>query len=247
MSETINPGELFQRFLREQTAAHAEGLGVTVPEGLVLPFEDSPLRPLDARAAWTDAVAVAVTFPGVTIPTKWTVPPDWPGLLLALEPAADVPFALGNFPQRVRSLTQLLQRQPAKLSQLGARGELQSWSETVTDPLARLLAAGVLRLAGDVDGAAKVLGGRFPASLSALRANEQAALTWQRGEHAAAQKLWQGQPDSPAVLFNRGLASLFLGEREPARKALDDARAALPESNSWHHLASVYRTLADLE
>jgi hypothetical protein len=247
MSEPIDPAELFQRFLREQTAAHADGLGATLPEDLVLPFEDSPLRPLDARAAWTDAVAVAATFPGVTIPAKWPVPPDWSALLLALEPAADVPFALGNFPQRVRSLTLLLQRQPTKIVPQAASSEVLAWATEAREPLAKLVAAGVLRLVGDLEGAGKLLGGRWSAALAPLRGNEQAALTWQRGEYAAALKLWCGQPESPAVLFNRGLASLFLGEREPAGIALAAAGAALPESSAWHHLASVYRTLAELE
>ena len=35
MSEIIDPAELFQRFLSEQTTAHAEGLGQAMPEGLV--------------------------------------------------------------------------------------------------------------------------------------------------------------------------------------------------------------------
>jgi hypothetical protein len=247
MSEIIDPDLLFQRFLSEQTAAHADGLGQAVPEGLVTPFEDSPLRPLDARAAWTDAVAVVAAFPGVNVPAKWPAPPDWSAHLLALESAADVPLALGNFPQRVRSLTLLLQRTPAMPVPQGARPELVAWAQETTDPVAKLLGAGVLRLVGDFDAAGKLLGGRWPAALSALRANEQAALAWQRGDHAAALKLWQAQADAPPVLFNRGMASLFLGQRGAARTALEDACAGLAESSSWHHLASVYRTLAELE
>lgn len=246
MSATINPADLFERFLSEQTAAHTQGLGQTLSEGLVTPFEDSPSRPLDPRAAWGDAVAVAAVL-GVTTPEKWPVPPEWAALLLALEPAADVPLALGNFPQRVRSLTLLMQRQPATPTPTTANADLLAWAASASEPMTKLLAAGVLRLVGDFDAAAKLLGGRWSAALSPLRGNEQAALAWQRGDREAALKLWQAQAETPVVLFNQGMANLFLGQRAAARKALEGACAALPESSSWHHLASVYRTLAEME
>ncbi len=241
-----DPGELFQGFLQAQAEAHAEGLGTPTIDGLVTPFEDTPFRPLDARAAWTDAVAVVGLFPGVGQSTIGAVPPTWPGLLLALEPTADVPLALGHFPQRVRSLTLLLRRVPTPTTTIGDRSDLLTWARSQAGPLPRLLAAGVLRLTGELDACADLLNVDVPASLESLRANESAALTWQRGDHRAALAAWQTQPAGPAVLFNRGLACLFLGEKGPARTALDAACAALPESGAWHHLASIYRTLIDL-
>jgi len=247
MSATIDPGELFERFLREQATAHVEGLGTTLPEGLATPFEDSPLRPLDAKAAWLDAVAVAAWFPRVEAPAQWPVPPEWGGLLVALEPAADVPLSLGQFPQRVRSLALLLRRRPTPTAPAGDGTDLVAWAGTVTKPLPRLLAAGVLRLAGHLDAAADLLAKPVPAALTALRDNELAALAWQRGDHAAALAAWRELADSAAVQFNRGMAYLFLGERDGARTALDAACAALPESSAWHHLASVYRALVELE
>jgi hypothetical protein len=47
------------------------------------------------------------------------------------------------------------------------------------------------------------------------------------------------------VLFNRGMAALFLGESADARAALSRAVALLPESSAWHHLARLYLTLAE--
>jgi hypothetical protein len=238
---------LFQTYLQDQVQAHAEGLGTSLPEEMVTPHEDSPIRPLDARPAWQDACAVVGLFPGVAAPTAWDIPPEWSALLHTLESATDVPLSLGNFPQRVRSLALLIRRQPVPVTPASERPELLAWARTQSSPLPRLLAAGLLRLVGMFDEAANLLALPVPMELAALHANEQAALTWQRGDHRAALASWLKQADSPAVRFNRGMAYLFLGERPLAQTELDAVCAALPESGSWHHLASLYRTLAEME
>jgi hypothetical protein len=57
--------------------------------------------------------------------------------------------------------------------------------------------------------------------------------------------MWQAQEPSIPVLFNRGMAALFLGQTEAAQEALRQAAAGLPETSAWHHLARLYLTLAD--
>ena len=42
------------------------------------------------------------------------------------------------------------------------------------------------------------------------------------------------------------LAELFLGRPTEARRHLQAAVAGLPETSAWHHLASLYLTLADI-
>ena len=108
------------------------------------------------------------------------------------------------------------------------------------------MAAGVLRVAGQFDAAADLLRGWRPSSeWRAVHANEEAALAWHRGQAKEAAALWQNQPDSVPVLFNRGMAALFLGDAATAQAALTAATAALPETGAWHHLGRLYLALAD--
>ena len=83
-----------------------------------------------------------------------------------------------------------------------------------------------------------------PAEWRAAHANEEAALAWHRGRADEAAALWQKQSESVPVLFNRGMAALFLGDAVTAHEALTRAAAALPETGAWHHLARLYLALA---
>ena len=112
-----------------------------------------------------------------------------------------------------------------------------------------LLAAGILRLGRQFDDAAELLGrhqASTPADWQAARANEEGALAWHRGEVEEAVTLWQQQPPSAPVLFNRGMAALFLGKPAEARPLLAEAVAQLSEQSGWHHLGHLYLALADL-
>ena len=104
-----------------------------------------------------------------------------------------------------------------------------------------------LRLAGEFERAAEFVRqheDEVPAEWQAAWANETAALAWHRGDAEAALKLWSEQPDSVPVLFNRGMACLFLGRHAEAKAHLSQAIAQLPESSSWHHLGALYLALA---
>jgi len=46
------------------------------------------------------------------------------------------------------------------------------------------------------------------------------------------------------VLFNRGMAALFLDRPAEARADLRKATERLPESSGWHHLGRLYLALA---
>ena len=60
--------------------------------------------------------------------------------------------------------------------------------------------------------------------------------------------LWQTRGDHKHLptLFNRGMAALFLGRPAEAREPLSRAVSGLPDDNSWHHLARLYLTLAEM-
>jgi tetratricopeptide (TPR) repeat protein len=240
--------ELFSEYLKGQTAAQAAGLGFAEPNGEVEPYEAVPVQPVDPALAWTDALAAAGCFAG-TAKVNAATPPDWPVLVAAQEPALALAFSLGNFPQLVRNLHPLLAG--GDLTALRARptpGEpapaLVEWARTCTGHPQRLLAAGVLRLARQFDEAADLLRRTPPAEWQAAHANEEAALAWHRGRAEEAAALWRKQPESVPVLFNRGMAALFLGDAATARESLTKAAAALPETSAWHHLARLYLALA---
>ena len=60
-----------------------------------------------------------------------------------------------------------------------------------------------------------------------------------------------GPPDgdvaeTPAVLFNRGMALLFLGQLTEARMVLTKAVAVLPEAGGWNALARLYLAVAEI-
>jgi tetratricopeptide (TPR) repeat protein len=104
----------------------------------------------------------------------------------------------------------------------------------------------VRRLARAYEAAAELLeqGPAVPAEWQQAWQNERAALAWHRGSAEEALALWQEQADSVPALFNRGMASLFLGRPEEARASLGLAVAALPDNSSWHHLGQLYLALA---
>jgi tetratricopeptide (TPR) repeat protein len=240
--------ELFRNYLKRQVVAQATGLGYAEPADEVVPYEAVPVQPVDPRLAWDNAVAVLPHLaPGLAPPA---VPPDWPTLVAAGEPAVAVAFCLGNFPQMVRNLQPLLGGDLAALRALpparsAATPGLLEWANETHRGVPALLAAGVLRLAGQFDDAAEVLrGADVPASLQALQANEAAALEWHRGQADEALASWQAQPASVPVHFNRGMAALFLGRIEDAHAALTEAVGQLPETSAWHHLGQLYLALA---
>jgi tetratricopeptide (TPR) repeat protein len=108
-----------------------------------------------------------------------------------------------------------------------------------------LVAVGVLRLARRFDEAGRLLArSDTPAEWRDLHANEEAALAWHAGRAEEALALWQAQEPAVPVLFNRGMAALFLGQAAAARPALAQAVEALPETSPWHHLGHLYLALA---
>lgn len=246
--------ELFKQYLHRQMAAQAEGLGFADPDGLAVPHEAVPMQPVDPRLAWEDALAVmrwSRNEDASTPEPRGEAPPDWPGLVAALEPAIALAFCVGNFPQMVRNVQPLLAGGDlAALPQTPPRPAiappaLLEWASTVRSYPQLFMAVGVLRLARRFEEASELLNSKkaVPAEWRALRDNEEAALAWHRGDSDEALALWQNQKPRLPVLFNRGLAALFLGRADEARIALEKAVSQLPETSAWHHLGHLYLTL----
>jgi tetratricopeptide (TPR) repeat protein len=175
------------------------------------------------------------------------VPPEWPTLVAQQEPAVALAFCLGNYPQMVRNLHPLLTREPAALRDVPGQPvsapALIEWTNRNHDGPHQLLAAAVSRLARRFDRAEELLT-TVPGGWQNVHNNEVAALAWHRGQAEKALALWQSAPESAPVLFNRGMALLFLGRPGEAIEPLKKASAALPESSPWYHLGRLYLALA---
>jgi tetratricopeptide (TPR) repeat protein len=230
--------DLTVRFLA--TRSDAAATAVEPGEGEVEPHEVATGFRVDPSAAWNDATCQISAAAG-----PLPLPPDWGTLVNQPAPTFAVPMALGSFPQRVRDLQPLLTKfDAAELRPSGSQTPvpglvgLRGW---IAKNAARqpLLAAGVARTIGDFPTAERLLTGA-----DADSRNERAALLWQRGDCETALTAWESEPESPAVLFNRGMAQLFLGKLEHARTTLTQAIAALPEASGWNALARLYLAVA---
>jgi len=246
--------DLLARYLQRQADAHATGFAAVESAGEVVPFDAAPVQTVDPRLAWDEALAALHFFSPETPTRSWTAPPDWPMLVASQEPATALAFGAGNFPQLVRYVRPLLDGtdlsalRPSAGRPLGVPA-LIAWAQQQKEWPGRLVALGALRLARQFD-EADALGAQqrqsVPPSWQAAWANEEAALLWHRGRADEAATLWSKQADSVPVLFNRGMAALFLGRSAEARSWLQQAGDQLPEPGAWHHLAGLYLALAEM-
>jgi hypothetical protein len=112
-----------------------------------------------------------------------------------------------------------------------------------------LLCAGISRLGRDFNGAKARLDpleANIPSAWHPAWQNESASLAWHMGHTERARAMWQAQPDSIPVLFNRGMAALFSDQPVVARANLAATIEKLPATSAWHHLARVYLVLAEM-
>ncbi len=244
--------DLLACFLSRQSEATAAGMAAVVPAE-VEPYEAVPVQAVDPRQAWDEATAVLAYFGGSEKLGK--APAEWPSLVAAQPSHTGLAFTAGNFPQMVRDLlplyrTESLAALPASDGPPIAAAGVEDWAQAAgrdgSFPQA-LLALGALRLARQWDAAEalrQTCAGRVPATAADAWANEEAALLWHRGQREEAARRWEALPESVPVLFNRGMAALFLDRPADARTALRKAAEQLPESSGWHHLARLYLALA---
>jgi hypothetical protein len=249
--------ELLARYLARQASAHGMGLGAATG-GEVVPFEAEPVQPVDARLAWEEALFAVAFFAPKFKQRTFAAPPQWAELVTAHEPAMALAFCVGNYPQLLRSFQPLLQT--ARLADLKPTGEnrptpapaFTDWAKQTanrTQYPQTLLALGGLRLAKHFDLATQLLADHqadVPAEWRSAWANEAAALAWQRGHCEDALAHWRSQAESVPVLFNRGMAELFLDRPAAARAPLTQAVEQLADASAWHHLARLYLTLAEI-
>lgn len=237
----------------ESVAAGAAAMGEVEPHEVAVGFRADP------RLAWNEGVET-LTVCGVAVGAEVKPPAEWAAIVVRHSSMPAIPFAAGNYPQRVRELGSLIQaKDRTRLRPLGEATKSQPVSTTVrdwtdkqlqqTDFARKILAIGLLRSAHDFSYASSVLEkvkASADESQRVILANEEAALLWHQGSTDSARKVWQSLAETPAVCFNRGMAALFHGDQNEAREFLGKAVNALPESSAWHHLANVYLSLVEL-
>lgn len=234
---------LMVRFLASRSDAAAAA--VEFGESEVEPHEVAAGFRVDPRAAWLDATAT-ITTGGNAPPPSIQPPNEWASLVSQPAAAFALPMAPGHFPQRVKDLHPLLAKfNPTELRPGGNQhpttgfAGLRNWLSK-SGPNAPRIAAGIARTLGDFDTAATLLASESDCE------NDRAALQWMRGECEAALAAWDTQPESPAVLFNRGMARLFLNQLPEARATLQKAVEAIPETSGWNALARLYLAVAEI-
>jgi tetratricopeptide (TPR) repeat protein len=245
--------DLMVRFLASRSDA-ASGSAVEPAGGEVEPYEVAAGFRVDPRAAWTDATDALPARP-----EQSKLPTEWASLVAQPAAAFAVAHAAGNFPQRVKDLQPLLASfDPAEMRPSGSQppsqglSGLRTWIIRETkknQPVPALLAAGVARSIGEFDWAEELLNAAESLCEGELRAaweNERAALLWHRGRSEDALAVWNALAESPAVLFNRGMALLFLGKLTEARAALTRAVAVIPEESGWNALTRLYLAIAEI-
>lgn len=252
-------GQLFADFMR--TRAAGPEIEPFIAE--VLPYQASGVHPVDPRLALEEAVeAAAFLLPANDAePFKlnnFKVPGCWGMLVRAHDGNLGVPLCLGNFPQMIRDIAPFLagkdlakaQAKPAQPLDLGDQGELEAWGVKMLAkdrPAEALFAVAALRMVRRFDESERLLQQvQLKGSPVPLLENERAALAWHRGQNEAAKKLWAAHPkqQSPAVLFNRGVAALFTDQPREAAHHLTQALAVLPDKSAWHHLGRLYLLVA---
>lgn len=233
---------LMVRFLAARSDAATAA--VETGEGEVEPHEVAAGFRVDPRAAWLDATSAVAT--GSAPASGAPLPTEWASLVGQPSAAFAVPMAAGHFPQRVKDLQPLLVKfVPSDLRPSGSQhplpgfAGLRAWVAKSGAANPRV-ASGIARTLGDFDTAAKLLDGVSGCD------NDRAAGLWAEGKCDAALIAWEAMPDSPAVLFNRGMAKLFLGRAADARPALQKAVDAIPEASGWHALARLYLAVAEI-
>lgn len=243
--------DLLMRHLDQEASAQIQGIQ-PVAASEVEAYDAVPGQRIDAQLGWSEA-KVALRELGHS--SEIAPPGDWSSLVAMAESQFALPLAAGHYPQAVRDLLPLYRADsPAALDSKPIRGQnfpgLVEFASQAGDRWGQfLIGVGALRLAGQCGKAAELLEARredIPAEWQAMVANEWAATMWMSGRRAEAAAKWQELPESVPVLFNRGLAALFLGQPEQARAALSEVVAKLPESSGWHHLARLYLTLAQV-
>jgi hypothetical protein len=245
---TSDLASLFQSFLERQIASP----GVLPDSGEAVPHQTGLLQQLNANDCWKAAVVPLELITGLAV--EFSPPLGWGTLVEELKPLVALPCAAGNFPQLVRPVASLFRLGTAPAPNPEGHslpGSLAAWAESAARNSRHaecLVALGILRTSGDlekVNSLVPIIRSSLPNQWRAALGNEEAALAWQQGRTEEAYAMWMAEPASTPILFNRGMAALFLRHSTEAKATLSTTVTQLPKAGAWHHLAMLYLALAE--
>jgi hypothetical protein len=247
-AETGTPSlaELFAGYLNQ-----AEVTPVDAASGVVEAYDAGLAHPVDAALAWRGALSCLA---GIGDLSGIERPPEWITLVQARDSYPAVAMAAGNYPQMLRDLPGLVQAEnladfravPAPDQNLPG---LSSWAGRTAQVsfAGRMLAAGLLRLAGQFSAAKEFLSDAAGLSKSQnqILQNERATLQWSLGNFDQASQVWHEHSQTPFGAFNLGMSELFHKPGE-ALPHLQAAVGMLADDDPWRHLAGIYLALAEM-
>ncbi len=219
--------------------------------GVVEAYDTGLSHPVDAALAWRGALSRLADAGDLTGIER---PPEWISLVQARESYPAVAMAAGNYPQMLRDLPGLVQAENlAELRTLPAPDQnlpgLASWASRAAQVsfAGRMLAAGVLRLAGQFAAAGEYLGDSADLTKrqNDILQNERASLQWSLGNCDQAISGWRELSETPFGMFNLGMSALFHKPAE-ALPYLQSAVKMLGDDEGWRHLAGIYLALAEM-
>ncbi len=224
----LSVAQLVRRALQQMGHQHQHNLALPA-QGAVEPHMAVDSLALEPELAWQATLEVLLS----PLRAQLTTPPGWPAWMERLPATGWLVHAVGEFPQRLAMESVL-------------EGDLLSPALVDTPPLPHgkspadhLLAAALLRQAGQFAEASARLDRVTVLDWADSVTNERAALAWQQGDCAAAKKLWESCAALPGILYNRALARCAAGQLDTARELFNRAAEAWPDTSPWHHLARV--------
>jgi hypothetical protein len=247
-AETGTPSlaELFASYLNKTEVSPADAAA-----GVVEAYDSGLAHPVDAALAWRGALSCLVGVGGLSEIER---PSEWITLVQARDSYPAVAMAAGNYPQMLRDLPGLVQAENlADLRAVPAPDQNlpgpASWAGRTAQVsfAGRMLAAGVLRLAGQFSAAKEFLSDAagLTKSQNQVLENERATLQWCLGNFDQASSGWHELSQTPFGAFNLGMSALFHKPTE-ALPHLQSAVGMLADDDPWRHLAGIYLALAEM-
>lgn len=236
--------ELLNRYLSET----APSQGVSNRLGMVEPYEvQGAFRP-DVRQTWRDSTNVMEML-GLSS-EKMPAPPEWDSFTELERTLPLLPIGFGLFPQRVSASIDWTGELKNSITAVPGFSRLRDWLDAMLSneqPKPMLIASGIAATLGD-----------------SMRADQ---LIQQAEHHCKSewQAAWQNQKDVIAFLsgqstdglfqanrrdtlsrFNQGIQALQNDDSSMAQTAFESATSAMPETSSWHQLAKLYQSVAEM-
>lgn len=224
----LSVARLARRALHQMCSQDQKNLALPV-QGAVEPHMAVDSLALEPELAWQATLEVLPS----AIRSQLATPAGWPAWMERLGPTGWLVHAVGEFPQRL-AMESVLEGDPIA-PVLADTPPLPQGKH----PADHLLAGALLRQAGQYAAASARLDQVTLTDWADCLTNERAALAWQQGDFAAAEKLWATCVAVPGILYNRALARHAAGDKNQALELFNKAATAWPENSPWHHLARV--------